>query len=305
MTTPRIIPAALLADDHDHDPSSELDRGLSYDVGTVLRRRGALGLLGGAGLVALAGCATAATSGGGTSSTATASASASTSATTAAGAVVTPATTPTPADSVVPDETAGPYPGDGSNGKNVLDDAGVIRSDISTSIGSSERIAGVPMTVHLTVTDSTNEYAAMPGAAVYLWHCDAQGRYSMYSQGVTDQTFARGVVETDAQGTATFTSVFPGCYAGRWPHIHFEVYRSTSEATSSGQIVKTSQIALPQAACEEVYADSATYPQSTRNLGQLSLTTDNVFSNDGGIHQLATVTGDSTSGYVVNLTIGV
>ena len=163
----------------------------------------------------------------------------------------------------------------------MLDDSGVVRSDITTSIGSSEKVAGVPMTINLTVTDSASGYAAMAGAAVYVWHCDATGNYSMYSQGATDQTWLRGVTETNANGTATFTSVFPGCYAGRWPHIHFEVYKSTSDATSSGQIVKTSQIALPQAICETVYQNTSTYPNSTRNLGQLSLKTDNVFGNDG------------------------
>ena len=247
MTNRRIVPAALLAhDDHDHDPNSELDRGLTYDVNTLLRRRGALGLLGGAALTALAGCATTATSGGGASATGSSSTSATASATGSATAAASSAASAA-VDSVVPDETAGPYPGDGSNGKNVLDDSGVVRSDITTSIGSSEKVAGVPMTINLTVTDSASGYAAMAGAAVYAWHCDAQGNYSMYSQGATDQTWLRGVTETNANGTATFTSVFPGCYAGRWPHIHFEVYKSTSDATSSGQIVKTSQIALPLA----------------------------------------------------------
>jgi hypothetical protein len=91
---------------------------------------------------------------------------------------------------------------------------------------------------------------------------------------------------------------------GRWPHIHFEVYRSTAEATSSGQIVKTSQIALPEAVCHTVYATSG-YEESVGNLAATSLTSDNVFGDDGGIHQLATVTGDPASGYVANLTIGV
>ena len=98
---------------------------------------------------------------------------------------------------------------------------------------------------------------------MYAWHADAQGRYSMYSQGVENENYLRGVQPTDASGTASFTTVFPGCYDGRWPHIHFEVYRSTAEATSDGQIVKTSQIALPQAACEQVYEDTSTYPTST------------------------------------------
>ena len=145
----------------------------------------------------------------------------------------------------------------------------------------------------------------MEGVAVYAWHADAQGRYSMYSQGVEDENYLRGVQPTDASGTASFTTVFPGCYDGRWPHIHFEVYRSTAEATSDGQIVRTSQIALPQATCEQVYEDSANYPTSADNLSRTSLTRDMVFGDDGGIHQLATVTGDATSGYVANLTIGV
>ncbi len=308
MNSRRIVPAALLAhDDHDHDPTSELDRGLDYDMNTLLRRRGALGFLGGVGLAALAGCASAATSGSAASSstsaaaTSAATASASASATAAASASATPSA----ASTVVDDETAGPYPGDGSNGKDVLVQSGVVRQDISTSIGSSTKVAGAPMTINLTVTDSTQGYAAMTGAAVYVWHADGQGRYSMYSNGVADETFLRGVQSTNAQGTATFTSVFPGCYDGRWPHIHFEVYKSEAEATKSGQIVKTSQIALPQATCEQVYTDTTAYPASANNLSRVSLTQDMVFGNDGGIHQLATVTGDATSGYTVSLTIGV
>ena len=159
--------------------------------------------------------------------------------------------------------------------------------------------------MNLTVLDAGNGYGPMEAVAVYAWHADAEGRYSMYSQGVENENYLRGVQPTDSAGTASFTTVVPGCYDGRWPHIHFEVYRSTAEATSDGQIVKTSQIALPQAACEQVYQDTATYPTSRDNLSRTSLTGDMVFGDDGGIHQLATVTGDATSGYVANLTIGV
>ena len=209
-------------------------------------------------------------------------------------------------DTQVPAETAGPFPGDGSNGQDVLDDTGIVRTDLRSSIGTSTTTAtGVPLTVNLTVLDSAAGYGAMPGVAVYVWHCDAQGRYSMYSSGVEDENYLRGVQPTDASGTATFTTVFPGCYPGRWPHIHFEVYRSTAEATSAGQIVRTSQLALPAAASEAVYADTATYPGSADALSGTSLTQDMVFGDDGGIHQLATVTGDASSGYVANLTIGV
>src|SRR5918994_1069352 len=209
-------------------------------------------------------------------------------------------------DSVVPDETAGPYPADGSNGVDVLDDTGIVRRDIRSSVGTSTTTApGVPLTVNLTVLDAASGYAAMQGVAVYAWHADAQGRYSMYSQGVENENYLRGVQPTDAAGTASFTTVFPGCYDGSWPHIHFEVYRNTPEATNDGQIVRTSQIALPQAACEAAYADTSTYPTSARNLSRTSLTRDMVFGDDGGIHQLATVTGDAGRGYVANLTVAV
>ena len=126
----------------------------------------------------------------------------------------------------VPTETAGPYPGDGSNGPDVLDDSGIVRHDIRRSFGSSRKLAkGVPLRVNLTVTDASNDYTPMAGAAVYLWHCDRSGRYSMYSSGVEDENYLRGIAKTDGDGTAWFKTIFPGCYSGRWPHIHFE--RST------------------------------------------------------------------------------
>ena len=275
-------------------PHPDHDRGLEFDVATLLDRRRALGLFGGAGLLALAGCADATT---GSSAGAT-----TTAATSAAGSSSTGSSV---ASTEVPDETGGPYPGDGSNGANVLDDSGIVRSDITSSFGTSTTSAeGVPLAVNLTVTDSADGYAAMQGVAVYLWHCDREGRYSMYSQGVENENYLRGVQPTNANRTATFTTIFPAAYMGRWPHIHFEVYRSTAEATSSGQIVKTSQIALPEAVCNTVYATSG-YEQSVRNMARTSLTSDNVFGDDGGIHQLATVTGDPKSGFVANLTIGV
>ena len=101
----------------------------------------------------------------------------------------------------MPDETGGPYPGDGSNGPNVLDDSGIVRSDITSSFGSSTTTAeGVPLTINLTVTDAGNGYAAMAGAAVYLWHCDRDGQYSLYSQGISDENYLRGVQATNASG---------------------------------------------------------------------------------------------------------
>ncbi|MEZ5095938.1 MAG: 3,4-dioxygenase subunit beta [Nocardioides sp.] len=206
----------------------------------------------------------------------------------------------------MPNETAGPYPGDGSNGTNVLDDTGIVRSDLRPSLAGGTTAAGVPLTFRLTVRDlSSGE--ALAGAGVYAWHCSREGLYSMYSQGAQDETYLRGVQETDADGTVEFVSVFPGCYAGRWPHIHFEVYDSVQAAVAQdgdNPIMKVSQIALPKETCEQVYATTG-YESSVGNLAGVSLATDNVFGDDGGIHQLATIAGDVASGYQAQLAIGV
>ena len=288
-----------MAPDQQH--IDETDRGLLYDVGTLLSRRRALGILGGAGLAGvLAACGSSGTAAktSAASSSSASSSSASTSSTAAEA-------TADAADVVeVPDETAGPYPGDGSNGPDVLAESGIVRGDIRRSFGSSTTQAeGIPLTIALTVRDAGTG-AALKGAAVYLWHCNRDGAYSLYSEGVTDENYLRGVQATDANGTATFSSIFPACYSGRWPHIHFEVYESVTNATSNGQIVKTSQIALPKETCDVVYA-TAGYEQSVQNLSQASLQSDNVFGNDSGIHQIATMSGSTSAGYTAALTVGV
>jgi protocatechuate 3,4-dioxygenase beta subunit len=183
-------------------------------------------------------------------------------------------------------------------------ESGIVRKDIRTSFGGlSGTAAGVPLEFSLVVTDLTGK--AVTGAAVYAWHCDRDGNYSLYSEGVTDQNYLRGIQETDATGTVTFSSIFPGCYAGRWPHIHFEVYSSPANATSgAGPIVKTSQIALPEDVSDVVYATDG-YRKSVSNMSQISLATDLVFRDDSGVTELATVTGSVADGYVAKLAIAI
>src|SRR4029077_7749786 len=128
---------------------------------------------------------------------------------------------------------------------NVLTESGIVRSDLTKSFGTSSGVAdGVPLTVELTVLDTRSGSSALTGAAVYIWHCNREGLYSMYGEGVTDENYLRGVQETDAKGQVTFTSIFPAAYSGRWPHIHFEVYPSLDQATSASGKLRTSQLAL-------------------------------------------------------------
>jgi protocatechuate 3,4-dioxygenase beta subunit len=280
-------------------PPHEHDLGLVHDLGT-LRRRNVLRLLAGVGFAAMAGCATDDHASGG--STNPSSSSPSSSGTTSAG---TPSATTSTGDvDEIPSETAGPFPGDGSNGPNVLTESGIVRSDITKSFGSSSGVAeGVPLTVELVVLDADKD-TALAGAAVYLWHCDAQGRYSLYDTEITDENYLRGVQAADANGKVTFTTIFPAAYSGRWPHIHFEVYASLSEATAAGKISATSQLALPEDACNAVYATSG-YDGSTQNLSRTSLQSDNVFGDDGGVHQLASMSGSVQEGYAARLSVGV
>ncbi|GAB4081841.1 intradiol ring-cleavage dioxygenase [Modestobacter muralis] len=263
-------------------PQEEVvDQGLGFDLGTLLSRRRMLGVLGlGAAAAGLAACG-----GGSTSSTAAATASA--------------------ASGEIPDETAGPYPGDGSNGPDVLALSGIVRSDIRSSFGDASGTAeGVPMTLELTITDLAQGGAPFAGVAVYVWHCDRDGGYSLYSEGITEENYLRGVQIADADGKVTFTSIFPACYTGRWPHVHFEVYPDQASITDSTTAIATSQVALPEDVCTTVYA-TAGYESSVRTLAQVSLAEDNVFGDDGGASQLGTVTGDVSSGLTVSLTVGV
>lgn len=293
---PRWIDETGTVIDEDH-------RGLVYDVQTMINRRRALGIFSGVALTSLlAACSSTASTDAATNGTASPR---STATPTAA-----PTATPTPTAEAsapldaVPDETGGPYPGDGSNGVNVLDDSGIVRSDIRSSFGSSTTVAGgIPLTIALTVRDAVSG-AALAGKGVYIWHCDQAGNYSLYSRGVESENYLRGVQETDSSGTVKFTSIYPACYSGRWPHIHFEVYDDVATAVATGPIVKTSQIALPDETNAAVYA-TAGYEQSVRNAAQITLQSDNVFGDDGGIHQIATMSGSPQQGYTAALTIGI
>ena len=274
--------------DDDHDDHGGLHRDLNA-TGSAMGRREVLRRFAfGAGALALLGCSDA-----GTGVQATGDTTIDTGGTDAGTATC----------SRIPSETEGPFPGDGSNGANVLNQTGVVRSDIRSSFaGLSGSATGVPLTIRLALV-SASSCAPLAGRAVYLWHCDALGRYSLYSSGVTNQNYLRGVQEADANGVVAFTSIYPGCYSGRWPHIHFEVYPTLASSTKVSNKIATSQIALPKAANDVVYATSG-YSGSAANASRITLATDGVFS-DGAALELATVMGSVASGLVAALTVAV
>jgi protocatechuate 3,4-dioxygenase beta subunit len=266
-----------------HDDHDAHDGGLAVDIVRLIDRRRALRLLGGLGVASIAAaCAKAGK----------------------------PIAAASPAASAggdcqkIPEETGGPFPGDGSNGPDILSQAGVVRSDITKSIGGASGVAeGVPLTVRLTIVSLANGCAPYTDAAVYAWHCDRSGGYSMYSPGVENENYCRGVQAADASGALEFKTIFPAAYAGRWPHIHFEVYPDLNTASTASGKLATSQLALPKDACDAVYATTG-YEQSVRNMQQTSLASDMVFS-DGYSAQLPRMSGNITDGYTAELTVAV
>lgn len=315
-TDPAVRPYPTLGDHHGGADDDAHDRGLLHDLSVLAARRVALAagpvrvnrrrvlaLLGGAGAgLVLAACgskgssdaAASATTGATTLTTLLGGSSSTTAASSSSGATVTDA---------IPEETGGPYPADGSNGPDVLTESGIVRSDITTSFGDYSGTAeGLPLGVDLTVVHA-GDGSPYAGAALYLWHADKDGHYSLYT--AADQNYLRGVQEAGADGTLSFSTIYPGCYDGRWPHMHFEVYPSLDDATSAGTRLVTSQLAMPEDTCHAVYDATAGYETSVDNLSRTSLATDMVFS-DGVDLQLPTVSGTPDGGDLrIALTVAV
>jgi protocatechuate 3,4-dioxygenase beta subunit len=296
------------------DPDSH-HHGLIHDLPALERlrigRRRALFLLGASGTAMLGGC------GGESGSTGTTSTvSIPTTSTPTPSPTPTPTPTPTSSSSqacaIPATETNGPYPADGTNTSqgvtsNVLVASGIIRSDIRSSfIGSGTAIAsGVLVDITITLVDANNSCTPLAGYAVYVWHCDAGGNYSLYN--LPNESYLRGVQISDSNGQVKFKTIFPGCYAGRYPHIHFEVFSSASNATGGRYAVLISQFAMPAAQCTAVYATTG-YSSSASNFRNISIASDGIFG-DNSAAQMAVMTlqmaGDVASGYTATSTIAI
>ena len=212
-------------------------------------------------------------------------------------------------------ETNGPYPADGTNTSagatsNVLTVSGVVRSDIRSSfISSTTTASGVQVTLTLTLVNVNSSCAPISGAAIYVWHCDAGGLYSLYSSGVTTESYLRGVQVTDSNGQVTFTTIYPACYSGRWPHIHFEVFLGglgTSPKGSTSSLI--SQLAMPAAINTVVFNGDSRYKASISNYSAISLSSDNVFGDNSAAvlaQQTPTMSGSIADGYTATATIGI
>jgi len=259
---------------HDHDDDHDL--GFRHDLPRLVSRRSLLALFGGVGAVALSGL---------------------------------------PASALecvaLPWETAGPYPADGSNVRsgqvvNALTQEGVIRTDLRPSFGTLTPVAeGVQLDLELTLVNADG-CTPLVDHAIYIWHCDTIGKYSLYD--TPDANYLRGVGISDADGKVRFTTIVPGCYDGRWPHIHFAVFESAEKAVSGDTSLLTAQIAMPEDTSAAVYAADGRYSNGTRNLGRISIATDMVFRDNSEAElaqQTLAITGDVNNALVGTVTIPV
>lgn len=209
------------------------------------------------------------------------------------------AANPTTTCLVTPSETRGPFPADGTRGPNALGQQGIVRSDIRSSFGGMHGAAeGVPLDLTVTVIGAAGLCRPLAGWGFYLWHNDARGEYSLY--GLPSANYLRGLQQTGDDGIVRFQTILPGCYGGRSPHMHFELFSSAEAAVSGEPGLLVSQFALPEAPCRAVYSSDARYGDSLANLERWPTARDFVFS-DASPDELAlesiTLEGDPSSGF--------
>jgi len=189
--------------------------------------------------------------------------------------------TTTGACAVINSETEGPYP----------DRTGMINNEAFYRQDVTEGRPGTPLTLALTVVSIASGCAPVSNATIEVWQCDAAGAYSEYTAA---GTFLRGLQRTDANGKASFNTIYPGWYQGRATHVHLEVF-------VNGSSVKTTQMAFPDDVSALVYAQGV---YASRGQNPTRNTTDNVFS-DGVANELATMSGSVSIGYTATLQIGI
>ncbi|KAM0599133.1 hypothetical protein ACHAPN_001507 [Verticillium nonalfalfae] len=77
----------------------------------------------------------------------------------------------------------------------------------------------------------------VPNVYLEMWHCNSTGVYSgviangngdSSDESNIDNTWLRGIQETDSDGVAQFESLFPGHYTGRATHIHLMAHTNAT-----------------------------------------------------------------------------
>ncbi|MFC4637664.1 intradiol ring-cleavage dioxygenase [Deinococcus hohokamensis] len=177
------------------------------------------------------------------------------------------------------------------------------RRDIRANSSGGAVQAGVPLTLEFVVSRvALNTCEPRPNIKIDVWQCDAQGVYS----GVADtadqfdtrgQDFLRGYQLTDADGKASFQTIYPGWYTGRSVHLHFSMSVIT-DGKVTGEF--TTQLYFPDPVTDEVHARA---PYNTKGQRDRLNSTDILYRN-GGSQLLLDVKGNPTEGYTATFDVG-
>ena len=158
----------------------------------------------------------------------------------------------------------------------------------------TEGKGGTPLRLQFTVADAS-KCLPIPGAVVEIWHSDAQGVYSGFGAGASNRTFLRGSQVTDANGVATFDTVYPGWYPGRATHIHMKARQSKGASQ-----VHTGQVFFDESVNNAVYSGGGEYARQ----GQRTTNAQDGIFRDGGAQSMVVLT-KSGDGYVGTMVIGI
>lgn len=201
-----------------------------------------------------------------------------------------------------------PYPAEtplnpGPTLANIWLNQGILRQDIRRGFaGFAGNAEGVPMTLSLTLRNIKKDFAAAQHYAVYVWHADAAGEYSVFNMSTTN--YLRGVGVTDRDGRVRFSTVFPGTYRGRLPHIHFEVYPSLHSASDVRHRLLSSRILFPDIVSQSVYGSHSAYADSVARYSELTFQRpDDLYENTQSALRVARVSGSAVSDLTASLTI--
>jgi protocatechuate 3,4-dioxygenase beta subunit len=190
-----------------------------------------------------------------------------------------------------PAMTAGPY----------YVDEKLERSDIRSDPTDGTIKTGALLALTLKVHSLSREGCVpLKGAIVDLWHCDAEGVYSDAVDpkyfNTTGKKFLRGYQLTDGNGIARFTTIYPGWYPQRTPHIHYKI-RSPGSATHAYEF--TSQLYFDEGLSDRVYARA---PYAAKGKRTVSNLTDRIYNESGGRQSMLAVM-PAKEGYSANFDV--
>lgn len=205
---------------------------------------------------------------------------------------------------------AAPYPHEPSpTGKTSLANfwsrSGLLRRDIRPNMdGQGLAADGLQLDLVMRLVTVDRWMTPVAGAAVYVWHSDARGEYSVY--GVNDASYLRGIGVTGSDGRVCFRSVYPGTYLGREPHIHFEVYPSLSRMPEPDRCLLRSRILFPETVSREVYKSNLVYRPSLKTFESLNFGRPGTGQvNPDAASQVALVSGDARKSVRASISVPV